>query len=312
MAVAATELAVLAGADRIEGTLFGHGQRTGNVDLVTVANNFSSRGLDVGLDFSNVPHVGETVERLTGMPIYYRQPYAGKYVFTAFSGSHQDAINKGMRRLNEVPDKFGMAWKVPYLHIDPAAVGRKFERLICINSQSGKGGVDWVLEQDFGLKIPKAMLPELSRAVQRFTDGQGREISSDELYRLFEQEFLEAKGPCQLIGYWPRPDDKNPTLIHGEIKLMIDGEEKMISSSGNGPISAVVKGFRELVNIDFMVDDFHEQAIGKSANARAMAYVPLRTADEKIFFGVGTDTNIDQAAVKAVVTAMNRAAAKTA
>jgi len=306
MAVAATELAVLAGAERIEGTLFGHGERTGNVDLVTVANNFASRGLDVGLDFSNVPKVADTVERLTGMPIYYRQPYAGRYVFTAFSGSHQDAINKGIRRLKEVPEKFGMAWKVPYLHVDPAVIGRKFERLICINSQSGKGGVDWVLEQDYGLKIPKAMLPELSAIVQQYTDEKGREISSDEVFQLFEKEFLKVKGPYKLIGYWPRPDEKNPTQIHGEIKISINGEEKTISANGNGPISAFVKGFRKLVKKEFIVDDYSEQAVGKSANARAVAYVPLRTADEKVFFGVGTDTNIDQAAVKAVVTALNR------
>ncbi len=307
MAVAATELAMLAGADRIEGTLFGHGERTGNVDLVTVASNFFSRGIETGLDFSDIPKVASTVERLTGMPIYYRQPYAGKYVFTAFSGSHQDAINKGMHRLDEVPDKFGTDWKVPYLHIDPATIGRKYEKLICINSQSGKGGVDWVLEQDYDLKIPKKMLPELSEAVQRFTDQEGREVSGKELYQLFEQEFIYPEGPYKLVGYWPRPDNENPTLIHGEIKIKIDGVEKAITASGNGPISAFVSGFRELVEQSFIVDDFHEQAIGKSANARAIAYVPLQTAEGKIFFGVGSDTNIDQAAVQAIVAGLNRA-----
>ncbi len=306
MAVAATELSVLAGADRIEGTLFGHGERTGNVDLVTIANNFSSRGIETGLDFSNVPKVADTVERLTGMPIYYRQPYAGKYVFTAFSGSHQDAINKGMHRLDEVSEKFGTNWKVPYLHIDPATIGRKYEKLICINSQSGKGGVDWVLEQDYGLKIPKTMLPELSEVVQRYTDQEGRQVSGKELYQLFEQEFIHPQGPYRLVGYWPRPDNENPTLIHGEIKIEIDGVEKEITANGNGPVSAFVSGFRELVKQSFIVDDFHEQAIGKSANAQAMAYVPLRNAEDQIFFGVGSDTNIDQAAVQAIVAGLNR------
>ncbi|MCD6304281.1 MAG: 2-isopropylmalate synthase, partial [Planctomycetes bacterium] len=161
MAVAATELALRAGGDRVEGTLFGHGERTGNVDLVTLANNLFSRGVDIGLDFSDLNAVAATVERLTGMAIYYRQPYSGQYVFTAFSGSHQDAIRKGMHRLHEAPAMFGVGWKVPYLHVDPADLGRKFERLIRINAQSGKGGAAWVLEQDYGLQLPRAMLPEL-------------------------------------------------------------------------------------------------------------------------------------------------------
>ncbi len=306
MAVAATELALLAGADRVEGTLFGHGERTGNVDLVTVANNLSARGIETGLDFSNLPKVAQTVEHLTGMPIYYRQPYAGEYVFTAFSGSHQDAINKGMHRLPEAPDKFGMGWKVPYLHVDPSDLGRKFERLIRINSQSGKGGVDWVLEQDYGLKIPKNMLPELGSKVQKYSDEAGREVSGEELYRIFEEEFINPKGPFRLVGYWPRPDDKNPTSIHGEIKMEVDGIVKEISADGNGPISAFVSGIRKLGISGFIVEDYYEQAIGSTANAQAMAYVPIKTESEEIFFGVGTDTNIDQAAVQAIVAGLNR------
>jgi 2-isopropylmalate synthase len=201
MAVAATELALLAGADRIEGTLFGHGERTGNVDLVTVANNLRVRGLETGLDFHNLDEIAAAVERLTGMSIYYRQPYSGEYAFTAFSGSHQDAINKGMHRRERAEEMFGVGWKVPYLHIDPADVGRQYVDLIRINSQSGKGGVAWVLEQDHGLTLPKAMHPEVGRAVQKHSDATHRELDSNEVMRIFEEEFLKPAGPLELVGY---------------------------------------------------------------------------------------------------------------
>jgi 2-isopropylmalate synthase len=310
MAVAATELALMAGADRVEGTLFGHGERTGNVDLVTCINNLYSRGIDTGMDFSDLSHVAETVERLTGMPIYYRQPYAGEYAFTAFSGSHQDAINKGVHKLAEAPDRFGMGWKVPYLHIDPADIGRKFERLIRINSQSGKGGIAWVLEQDFGIEIPKTMQSELSQYVQVYSESVGREISSDEVHTIFQNEFVSPEGPYELVGYWPRPDDEDPTFIHGEVKVKVGGKEMTVEADGNGPISAFVNAVKQVVEIDFSVDDYHEQAIGKGADAQAQAYVPLKLAGNSVIFGVGADSNIDQAAVRAIVAGLNRIAKK--
>jgi 2-isopropylmalate synthase len=308
MAVAATELALMAGADRVEGTLFGHGERTGNVDLVTCINNLYSRGINTGMDFSNLSGVAETVERLTGMPIYYRQPYAGEYAFTAFSGSHQDAINKGMHKLPEAPERFGMSWKVPYLHVDPADLGRRFERLIRINSQSGKGGIAWVLEQDFDIEIPKAMQPELGKYVQTYSESVGREISSEEVHTVFQNEFVSPEGPYELIGYWPRPDDSDPTFIHGEVKVKVNGEEKKVVADGNGPISAFVNAIGQVVEIDFSVDDYHEQAIGKGADAQALAYVPLKLAGKGVIFGVGADSNIDQAAVRAIVAGLNRIA----
>lgn len=308
MAVAATELALMAGADRVEGTLFGHGERTGNVDLVTCINNLYSRGIETGMDFSDLGHVAETVERLTGMPIYYRQPYAGSYAFTAFSGSHQDAINKGVHKLSEAPDRFGMGWKVPYLHIDPADLGRKFERLIRINSQSGKGGIAWVLEQDFGIEIPKAMQPELSRYVQGYSEKVGREISADEVHEVFQSEFVAPEGPYELVGYWPRPDENDPTFIHGEVKVKVNGDEKTVEADGNGPISAFVAAIREVVDVDFTVDDYHEQAVDKGADATALAYVPLKLADSGVIFGVGADSNINQAAVRAIIAGLNRIA----
>ncbi len=308
MAVAATELALMAGADRVEGTLFGHGERTGNVDLVTCINNLYSRGIDTGMDFSDLAHVAKTVERLTGMPIYYRQPYAGSYAFTAFSGSHQDAVNKGVHKLAEAPERFGMGWKVPYLHIDPADLGRKFERLIRINSQSGKGGIAWVLEQDFGIEIPKAMQPELGKYVQAYSESVGREISADEVHTVFQDEFVSPEGPYDLVGYWPRPDDNDPTFIHGEVKVRVRGEEKTVEADGNGPISAFVAAIRKVVDVDFIVDDYHEQAVGKGADAQALAYVPLKLADNGVIFGVGADSNINQAAVRAIVAGLNRIA----
>ncbi len=310
MAVAATELAMMAGGDRVEGTLFGHGERTGNVDLVTVANNLFSRGIKSGLDFSSLNEIAATVERLTGMPVYYRQPYAGEYAFTAFSGSHQDAINKGMHRLEEAAKAFGMKWKVPYLHVDPADLGRNFEKLIRINSQSGKGGIAWVLEQDYGIEIPKAMQPELREEVQVYSEAVGREVSSEEVHNVFREKFVNPTGPYELIGYWPRPDDKDPTFIHGEVRVRVDGKEKTAIADGNGPISAFVHAVRGIVGIDFSVDDYHEQAVGKGADAQALAYVPLKLEGDGIVFGVGSDSNIDQAAVRAIIAGLNRIAGK--
>jgi 2-isopropylmalate synthase len=243
------------------------------------------------------------------MGIYYRQPYAGSYAFTAFSGSHQDAINKGVHKLSEAPDRFGMGWKVPYLHIDPADVGRKFERLIRINSQSGKGGIAWVLEQDFGVEVPKAMQPELSKYVQGYSEKVGREISADEVHEVFQHEFVSPDGPYELVGYWPRPDDASPAFIHGEVKVKVNGVEQKVEADGNGPISAFVAAINQLVDFDFSVDDYHEQAIGKGADAQALAYVPLKVGD-KVIFGVGADSNINQAAVRAIVAGLNRIAKK--
>lgn len=308
MAVAATEMALLGGAQRVEGTLFGHGERTGNVDLVVVANNLRSRGIDPGLDFSDLPEIARTVERLTGMEIYYRQPYAGEYVFTAFSGSHQDAIRKGVLKRDEAPERFKMGWKIPYLHVDPADLGRKYERLIRINAQSGKGGVAWILEQEHGLRPPKMMHSEIREAVQKFADRTGRELTSDEVHQIFLDEFVNPPGPYELLGYWPRPDDTDPTQIHGEIRIRIEGEEKCAVADGNGPVSAFVHGIKSLGATGFTIDDYDEEAIGKGADAQAVAYVPLKLDDGRVLFGVGIDTNIDQAAIQAVIAGLNRMA----
>ncbi len=310
MAVAATEMGLLAGAQRVEGTLFGHGERTGNVDLVVVANNLFARGINTGLDFSDLPKIAETVEELTGMPIPYRTPYAGEYVFTAFSGSHQDAIRKGINLLGDAPEKFGVGWKVPYLHVDPTDLGRRYESLIRINSQSGKGGVVWVLEQEYGLHPPRAMHPEIGVAVQDFADEVGREVSSSEVKMVFDDVFINPAGPYQLKGYWPVPDKENPDKIHGELHLSVNGEEKTVVADGNGPISAFVGALDKMGIKGFSVDDYHEQALGKGADATAVAYVPLQFMGNGVLFGVGEGTNIDQAAIRAIVAGLNRWASK--
>jgi 2-isopropylmalate synthase len=243
---------------------------------------------------------------LTGMPIHYRTPYSGEYVFTAFSGSHQDAIRKGMNRLDEAPNKFGIGWKVPYLHVDPTDLGRKYESLIRINSQSGKGGVVWVLEQEFGLQPPKAMHPEIGAAIQEYADEVKREISSSEVKMIFDKVFANPSGPYQLRGYWPRPDKQFPDRIHGELHMLIEGNERKVVADGNGPISAFVGALEKLGICGYNVDDYHEQAIGKGADATAVAYVPLKFEGNGVLFGVGEGTNIDQAAVRAIVAGLNR------
>lgn len=310
MAVASTELALLAGATRVEGTLFGHGERTGNIDLVTMINNLASRGIDTGMDFTGLPDIAKTIARLTGLDIYYRQPYSGELVFTAFSGSHQDAIRKGMKVRDENPEDFGMGWKVPYLHIDPADVGRKYENLIRINSQSGKGGAAWVLEQEFGFSLPKDMLPELGHCVQSFTDHKGREINSAELYDLFRDEFIAPIGRYELLGYWPVPDEANPSLVHGRVSVKMGERMVEAQADGNGPLAAFVLAMREITGLDFSVGNYHEQAMGTGENARAAAYVPLQVSGVGRVYGVGVDTNITQAAVRAILSGLNRISRK--
>jgi 2-isopropylmalate synthase len=240
------------------------------------------------------------------MAVPPRQPYAGEYVFTAFSGTHQDAIRKGIHRLAEAPQRFGMEWKVPYLHIDPADVGRRYERLIRINAQSGKGGMAWVLEQDYGLELPRDLLPELGRAVQAEADRTGAEMSSERIYEIFIRTFVDVKGSVELTGYWPRPDETDPGTVQGDVTLTVNGHERRASAAGNGPVSAFVNALSAIGVDGFTVEGYQEQALGRGADARAVAYVPLRFDDGALRFGVGVDTNIEQAAVRAVVAGLNR------
>lgn len=296
-AVASSELAIMAGADRVEGTLFGYGERTGNVDLVTLALNMLSQGIDPEIDLSNLPEVIETVYRLTDNPIHPRHPYAGELVFTAFSGSHQDAINKGMQALS------GEFWEVPYLTIDPRDVGRTFEAIIRVNSQSGKGGVAWVLRLEHGLELPKAMQPEFAQVVQKIAEQTQTEVKPDAIWGAFKTEYLEQNGRFELVdAEYTQPE---PGAIYLRVHLRVDGKEQTLSAEGNGPIEALVKILHEADAPAFELVSFREHSLGTGADARAAAYVALRSGETERF-GCGLDANTTLASLRAVVSAANR------
>lgn len=303
--VAATELALLAGAERVEGTLFGNGERTGNLDIVTVALNMYSQGVDSKLDFSDLPRVREVYERTTRMGIHERHPYAGDLVFTAFSGSHQDAINKGFTQQN--PESF---WEVPYLPIDPQDIGRTYEAIIRINSQSGKGGVAHRMEQDYGFLLPKAMQVEFGKIINRLADEEGLELSSDEIYNAFEQEYLQREQPIELQSFRAAPTDNNE--VECQAKVLWNQELRELKATGNGPIDAFVVALCEAGVPAFDVLNFAEHSLEGGAEARAAAYVQIKIAQDKAvgdrtFYGAAVHTNIELASIKAVVSALNRA-----
>jgi 2-isopropylmalate synthase len=308
--VAATEMALLAGADRVEGTMFGHGERSGNVDLVTLALNLQYLGVDTGLDFHNLEEIRNDIVELTSMPVHPRHPYAGELVFTAFSGSHQDAIHKGLNRRDELTAHFG-GWKIPYLHIDPADIGRRFERFIRINSQSGKGGVNYVLQHDYGVRLPRPLLVELTRHVQGFADSVKREVDSKEVWDIFRTYYMRQDKPLRLINYWPRPTTESPDVIEAEAHVVYNGVEHRLHASGNGPIAAFVHALRKLPLPEFTLEEYEEGAIGEGAEAEAAAFVRL-AMPEGAAYGVGFASNIDQAAVRAVVSAINAILTKNA
>ncbi len=296
--VAAAELGLMAGADRIEGCLFGNGERTGNVDLVTLALNLYTQGVDPGLDFSNIDEVIRTVEYCNALPVNPRHPYAGELVFTAFSGSHQDAIKKGFAAQAQRNDEL---WDVPYLPIDPADLGRSYEAVIRVNSQSGKGGVAWVLEQDKGLKLPKRLQADFSRHVQALADATSRELNAGDIWSAFQRTYL-ADGRFALIGYQEQ-QHASYRIFAGRIAL--DGEERSVSGRGNGLISSVLAALRDSYGVEFDVADYNEHAIGHGADAQAAAYVECRTPDGRTVFGVGIDADVATASVRAVLSAAN-------
>ncbi len=300
-AVAAAELAVMAGAQRVEGTLFGNGERTGNVDVMTLALNLFSQGVDPGLVVSDIDEVVRTVEYCNQLPVHPRHPYAGELVYTAFSGSHQDAIKKGFEALERRNDNF---WEVPYLPVDPKDLGRTYEAVIRVNSQSGKGGVAYVMKADRGLDLPRGLQVEFSRIVQEVADRTGKEQTSGDLWALFEATYL-AKGALGLIDY---------TLLPGEsaarrrvaAKVAIDGEKRAIEGVGNGPIAAFVDALRKDCGIALEIVDYREHAVGAGADATATAYVEIRNGKEPTVWGVGIDANIVTASLKAVASAASR------
>lgn len=309
-AVAASEMALLAGAERVEGTIFGHGERTGNLDISVLALNFFTRGIDIGLDFSNMPEIVKCVEEASGIDVHARHPYAGQLVFTAFSGSHQDAIRKGIDSRDKSSEYFEQGWKVPYLHIDPADLGRAYEKLIRINSQSGKGGIAFVLEKEFGIYTPKQMHPEIGTEVQHYLDEKGGEINSTELLQVFEERFVNIKGKYVLTKFSRsiREDDN----IDIKIDITIDGQLRELKAYGNGPVSAVTHALQHCDEIpDFKLEDFSERTMGKDADAKAIAFVGIRPKGAKyLVYGAGEHSNIDRAAIAALFSALNRFAAK--
>ncbi len=307
-AVATAELAVMAGADRVEGALFGNGERCGNMDIVTMALNLFSQGVDPELDFSDLPRIREVYQRCTRMDIHPRHPYAGDLVYTAFSGSHQDAISKGMKAQPSSP---GGLWAVPYLPIDPGDVGCNYEAIVRINSQSGKGGVAYVLEKDYGIQIPKWMQPDFAEAVQGVADTTGIELLPDQIHELFLAEYVKLKEPLAIKKCQIRWDDKDLERNDEEataITCIVQTQERELSFEvqGNGPLDAFVKGFVKESGLDFSIDEFSEHAIGRSAKALAAAYIKISCADGRISFGVGIDSNSSLASIKATVSALNR------
>lgn len=299
--VAATELGLLAGGDRVEGCLFGNGERTGNVDLVTVGLNMYTQGLDPKLDFSNIDEVIQTVEYCNALPVHPRHPYAGELVFTAFSGSHQDAIKKGFSAQDAKNDAL---WEVPYLPIDPADLGRSYEAVIRVNSQSGKGGFAWVLEQDQGLKLPKKMQAHFSRFVQDLADSEGRELQAGDIWNVFQRVYkLNTPQHFNLIDYDESRASNGDRIFTGKVE--VDGAVQSVSGRGNGLISSVVATIADGFGLPLDVQDYSEHAMGQGSNVRAAAYVECKTADGKTVWGVGIDEDVATASVRAVLSAAN-------
>ncbi|MDH2415532.1 2-isopropylmalate synthase [Nocardioides sp. CER19] len=313
-AVAATELALMAGADRVEGCLFGHGERTGNVDLVTLGMNLFSQGIDPQIDFSDIDEIRRTVEYATNLPVHPRHPYAGDLVYTAFSGSHQDAIKKGLEDLDRIAEKRGIPvgdipWEAPYLPIDPKDVGRTYEAVIRVNSQSGKGGVAYVLKSEHKLDLPRRAQIEFSRVIQQHTDAEGGEVSTDKIWEIFRAEYLTQESPLKLnsVHTSSAAGEKDALTVN----VYVDGELRTLEGAGNGPIAAFVDAINAAGeeaghDWDVRVLDYHEHALSSGGDALAAAYVECSVGSE-IFWGVGIDANIVTASLKAVISAVNRA-----
>ena len=307
-AVAAAEMAVLAGAERVEGTLLGHGERTGNMDLVTFALNLKSRGVEPGLDFRRLPEIVEFIEEVSGISVHPRAPYAGELVFTAFSGTHQDAIRKGLAQQEAIAETFHQGWKVPYLHLDPRDVGRSHDGLIRINSQSGKGGVAYVLENVYGIEVPKAMQPQVAAAVQQEAERSGGELAAPDIHRIFLEKFVEPSGRIELKNFRiqrPAPTGIDQTGV--ELALKAGGSVYAVIGTGGGPIEAAAAALRRCPAVPpFRVEAYSEHALGRGSDARAIAFIGLKTDDGKVIYGAGIHENVNIAAITAMVNALNR------
>ncbi len=302
--VAATELALLAGADRVEGTLLSNGERTGNVDIITLALNMYTQGVDPKLDFSNLEEVVCIVEECTAMKTHERHPYVGELVYTAFSGSHQDAIKKGMQYQKDKEDNF---WEVPYLPIDPADVGRNYESIIRINSQSGKGGVAYILEEKFGYSLPKKMHPEIGSIVQKVTDAAGRELESDEILDIFEKTYFGEPHDIEFVDYSVISESAKEHSAKCVLEYTHNGKTIRSEGQGNGPIDACKNALMVEYSHGFKILSYSEHSRGELSSAEAVAYIEIQTQADEKFFGVGCDNDITVASIKAMFSALNRA-----
>ncbi|MEC7224431.1 MAG: 2-isopropylmalate synthase [Verrucomicrobiota bacterium] len=298
---AATELGLMAGANRVEGTLFGNGERTGNLDIATVALNMNSHGIETGLDFSDIPKAREVYERCTQMKVPDRHPYAGDLVFTAFSGSHQDAIKKGMDKIHSSDS----SWAVPYLTIDPTDIGRTYEAIIRINSQSGKGGIAYILDREYGFDIPKAMQPVVGTTIYQLADKKGKELSNHEIFEAFQAEFVNVVNHLSLEEYELLHNDIKDGNVCCEAKLIKNGDKYDIKGTGNGPINAFVNALEKLGQKDFNLKDYRSHAIKGGSDADSAAYILLESFDGKEAWGCGVDPSIEIAGVKALISALN-------
>ena len=298
-AVAASEFGIMAGADRVEGTLFGNGERTGNVDIVTIALNMLTQGIEPNLDFSNINSVMREVEYCNQLPVHPRHPYAGDLVFTAFSGSHQDAIKKGFQAIKKSNDP---KWEVPYLPIDPADLGRNYEAVVRINSQSGKGGVAFLLEKDHGVSLPRRLQISLSQKIQKLADDTGKEISSSQIWDIFEKKYLQ---PVNNYSYIKHSSSSKDDLHKLELTMNMNNEETTIQGSGNGPIDSFVNGLSEKIGVEIKVADYHQTAISSGSDAKAAAYIELEK-DGKTFWGVGIHPNTTRASFDAIIVGLSK------
>ncbi len=305
--VAATELALLAGAERVEGTLFGNGERTGNVDLVTVAMNLFSQGINPHLDFSHMDEIIRIYEKCMKLNVHPRSPYAGELVYTAFSGSHQDAIRKGLLAYSKNKPEY---WEVPYLPVDPTDVGRKYEAVIRINSQSGKGGAAYIMESHYGYKLPKAMHPEFGQIVQTVTDETGKELTPEDIYKIFQEHYLAVTAPLKLVQYEiaEKSGDAAETRVSIQAKVIIDQAEKSIEGMGNGPIDAFFQGLKNHGYGHYKFISYDEHALDEGADSKAVAYIQVQDEHERTAFGVGIAPNISVASLQALINACNRLA----
>ena len=298
-AVAASEFGIMAGADRVEGTLFGNGERTGNVDIVTIALNMLTQGVEPNLDFSNINSVMREVEYCNQLPVHPRHPYAGDLVFTAFSGSHQDAIKKGFQAIKKSNDP---KWEVPYLPIDPADLGRNYEAVVRINSQSGKGGVAFLLEKDHGVSLPRRLQISMSQRIQKLADDTGKEISSSQIWDIFEKKYLQ---PVNNYSYIKHSSSSKDDLHKLELTMNMNNEETTIQGSGNGPIDSFVNGLSEKIGVEIKVADYHQTAISSGSDAKAAAYIELEK-DGKTFWGVGIHPNTTRASFDAIIVGLSK------